>query len=108
MSAASSLRMTRWNERSPLAGASLRWTQSGSNRRPLACHASALPAELWALELSKCSAELELTRPVDACLLGAPAGRQPQLNRSSTDGKLVREEETGIELLAVSSDDVDL
>src|ERR1700675_3437341 len=24
------------------------WTQPGSNRRPLACHASALPAELWA------------------------------------------------------------
>ena len=23
------------------------WSQSGSNRRPLACHASALPAELW-------------------------------------------------------------
>jgi len=45
---------------------------------------------------------------VDACLLVVPARRQPQLNRSSTDGKLVREEETGIELLAVSSDDVDL
>ncbi len=24
-----------------------RWSQPGSNRRPLACHASALPAELW-------------------------------------------------------------
>src|SRR5687768_1306637 len=24
------------------------WTQSGSNRRPPACHAGALPAELWA------------------------------------------------------------
>ncbi len=23
------------------------WSQPGSNRRPLACHASALPAELW-------------------------------------------------------------
>ncbi len=23
------------------------WSQAGSNRRPLACHASALPAELW-------------------------------------------------------------
>ena len=31
-----SVRMEKW------------WTQSGSNRRPLACHASALPAELWA------------------------------------------------------------
>src|SRR5438067_13355379 len=26
------------------------WGQSGSNRRPLACHASALPAELWPLK----------------------------------------------------------
>ena len=25
------------------------WSQPGSNRRPLACHASALPAELWPL-----------------------------------------------------------
>ena len=25
------------------------WSQSGSNRRPLACKASALPAELWPL-----------------------------------------------------------
>src|ERR1700760_2227462 len=25
------------------------WSQAGSNRRPLACHASALPAELWPL-----------------------------------------------------------
>src|SRR5262249_58951425 len=26
------------------------WSQAGSNRRPLACHASALPAELWPLD----------------------------------------------------------
>src|SRR5262249_3169098 len=26
------------------------WSQAGSNRRPLACHASALPAELWPLQ----------------------------------------------------------
>src|SRR6476661_3212341 len=25
------------------------WSQAGSNRRPLACHASALPAKLWPL-----------------------------------------------------------
>ena len=23
------------------------WSQAGSNRRPLECHSSALPAELW-------------------------------------------------------------
>src|SRR5882757_9567288 len=28
------------------------WSQAGSNRRPLACHASALPAELWPLDLT--------------------------------------------------------
>src|SRR6202140_1540757 len=28
------------------------WSQAGSNRRPLACHASALPAELWPLRLA--------------------------------------------------------
>src|SRR3954465_3903811 len=28
------------------------WSQAGSNRRPLACHASALPAELWPLNRS--------------------------------------------------------
>src|ERR1700738_1110574 len=27
------------------------WSQAGSNRRPLACHATALPAELWPLTL---------------------------------------------------------
>src|SRR5207302_2804817 len=31
------------------ARASAKWSQPGSNRRPLACHASALPAELWPL-----------------------------------------------------------
>ena len=29
------------------------WSQGGSNSRPLACKASALPAELWPLENSK-------------------------------------------------------
>ena len=32
----------------PPCGGFIEWTQPGSNRRPLACHASALPAELWA------------------------------------------------------------
>src|SRR5204862_3237044 len=29
------------------------WSQAGSNRRPLACHASALPAELWPLNFAR-------------------------------------------------------
>src|SRR3984893_622016 len=39
------------------------WSQAGSNRRPLACHASALPAELWPLK--------------DPARLGRLAGRNP-------------------------------
>src|SRR5262249_50148884 len=31
------------------------WSQAGSNRRPLACHASALPAELWPHKTSAAS-----------------------------------------------------
>src|ERR1700749_1813613 len=30
-----------------LSLAEIWWSQAGSNRRPLACHARALPAELW-------------------------------------------------------------
>src|ERR1700709_1623928 len=29
------------------------WSQAGSNRRPLACHATALPAELWPRRIAK-------------------------------------------------------
>ena len=32
------------------AGRQIWWSQSGSNRRPLQCHCSALPAELWPRE----------------------------------------------------------
>ena len=33
-----------------LAQRSFQWSQPGSNRRPLGCHPSALPTELWPLE----------------------------------------------------------
>ena len=56
----------------------------------------------------KCSAEFELTRPVNACLLVVPARREPELHSSPTDRKLVREEVARIEVVAVGSDDVDL
>src|SRR3981081_70183 len=39
------------------------WSQAGSNRRPLACHASALPAELWPLNLSRDSIQLARGQP---------------------------------------------
>src|SRR5262245_25104955 len=32
-----------------IATAFLWWSQAGSNRRPLECHSSALPTELWPL-----------------------------------------------------------
>src|SRR3989449_343497 len=39
--------------RSPLSATGLKeWSQPGSNRRPSACHADALPAELWPREAS--------------------------------------------------------
>ena len=43
------------------------WSQAGSNRRPLACHASALPAELWPRNLlSPRRVEADsLTKPED-------------------------------------------
>src|SRR2546421_12692452 len=40
--------------RRPLLGLNVglaEWSQPGSNQRPLACHASALPTELWPHEL---------------------------------------------------------
>jgi hypothetical protein len=44
---------------------SFEWSQPGSNRRPLACHASALPAELWPHERPQSSLEIEVLCPVD-------------------------------------------
>src|SRR6476619_4097969 len=37
----------RTHVRREMCGGNSWWSQAGSNRRPLACHASALPAELW-------------------------------------------------------------
>jgi hypothetical protein len=34
------------------------WSQSGSNRRPPACKAGALPAELWPLEILRTKFEM--------------------------------------------------
>ena len=38
------------------------WSQPGSNRRPLACHASALPAELWPLKGAREDSEVRAIR----------------------------------------------
>src|SRR6266851_737391 len=51
------------------------WSQAGSNRRPLACHASALPAELWPLK--------------DPARLGRLAGRNPDHNSGPISSLLV-------------------
>ena len=42
------------------------WSQSGSNRRPQACKASALPTELWPLLRSPCG-ELRRASPLVLC-----------------------------------------
>src|SRR5260370_57924 len=53
------------------------WSQAGSNRRPLACHASALPAELW-------------PRYLMPARLGRRAGQQnPEHSSGSTSSLLV-------------------
>src|SRR5665647_3143113 len=51
------------------------WSQAGSNRRPLACHASALPAELWPLNSSAC--------------LGRLAGKNPEHSSGPISSLLV-------------------
>ena len=48
------------------------WRQAGSNRRPLACHASALPAEL-------CPQNLSLQPHPAFCRLASPRGFEPRL-----------------------------
>ena len=51
------------------------WSQAGSNRRPLACHASALPAELWPLK--------------DSAGLGRLAGKKPEHSSGPISSLLV-------------------
>ena len=38
---------SRTNDREPIGDQTIWWSQTGSNRRPHACKARALPAELW-------------------------------------------------------------
>jgi hypothetical protein len=45
------------------------WSQAGSNRRPLACHASALPAELWPHAKPR-----QATQPTERCQAAPAAG----------------------------------
>jgi hypothetical protein len=48
------------------------WSQPGSNRRPQACKASALPTELWPL-LRSPDGELRRACPLSPCEAGLPA-----------------------------------
>jgi hypothetical protein len=62
------------------------WSQTGSNRRPPACKAGALPAELWPLTVAK----LVLERPPSSVRLGLPTearGKQPWLRPSGFAGQ---------------------
>jgi hypothetical protein len=75
-----------------------RWSQPGSNRRPLACHASALPAELWPLEPGQCSREIKIIRPVNPSGLVVPRSTDPKLNCRPAVYTIDRNQEAAIEL----------
>jgi hypothetical protein len=70
--------------RQPEAQHLVRWTQPGSNRRPSACHADALPTELWALEPGQCSPEHVVASPPDPCDLAVVGARQPEAHVGSS------------------------
>ena len=61
------------------AGFGAWWSQAGSNRRPLACHASALPAELWPRHLTRRSVALNLGRT-----LGGAASLQDHTSKPTS------------------------
>ncbi len=48
------------------------WSQAGSNRRPLACHASALPAELWPQRRVQHCSRSAIRAPVESRRLSRP------------------------------------
>ena len=58
------------------------WSQSGSNRRPQACKASALPTELWPHIRCECSRMFAVTSRSDAAVVGRE-GVEPSTSRLS-------------------------
>ena len=86
----------------------LRWTQPGSNRRPSACHADALPTELWAQERVQCSPELVIARPPDPGGLAVSRRREAQLHGRPLDRELGRQQIRGARIETVGGNAVDL
>src|SRR5207248_65550 len=87
---------------------SRRWSQPGSNRRPPACHAGALPAELWPLGAAQCSFEFVVAGPPDARSLVVARRIQAEVDGSTVNRELLRQEITRVELGAVGGNGVDL
>ena len=75
-----------------------RWSQPGSNRRPLACHASALPAELWPREFPKSSGEIEVVTPSNSRVLVVARGGKTKTDLEVPLQERHRHEEASIEL----------
>jgi hypothetical protein len=70
-----------WRATSPLGDHKPWWSQTGSNRRPQACKASALPTELWPLPVT--SEQSPVTRgKVDGRGTAEP-GRAPRARQGS-------------------------
>jgi hypothetical protein len=94
--------------RARLSSNASRWSQPGSNRRPPACHAGALPAELWPQERLQSSLEREVFRPVDSQSLVVPTRDKPKTQFGVTVEPISGNEEASIQFRAVCGDRVDL
>src|SRR5512146_1854131 len=85
-----------------------RWTQPGSNRRPSACHADALPAELWARSGFQFSLDLVSASPSDACRLVVARRVEPKEDPARPFDLLDREEVGATSVGAMGREGVDL
>ena len=83
------------------------WSQPGSNRRPRACHARALPTELWPQETFQCSSnsksDAQLIRRRWLFQLGASGDGLADVRRSAPTAAGSTDR-----VVAVGSDDIDL
>jgi hypothetical protein len=85
-----------------------RWSQPGSNRRPRACHARALPTELWPQERPQSSLEVELICPIDMEPLIVSTRSHAETNLYVTIEVNGGEEKAPLELRTIGGDDIDL
>ena len=84
-----------------------RWSQPGSNRRPPACHAGALPAELWPQESRQSSFEVEISGSVDSRPLVVTTRPDAKIHLSAAVEFGTKKQEASIEIEAVHRDEID-